>query len=118
MEKSSNLLPKISEAFASGGVYVQMVRCGKPACRCSAAGGSRHRAYYFLGRTGGKQMKIYIRRADVPEVRRMVEARRRTRRERATLLSAGLDGWRTLRDRVREYESQISTAKEPKTNAS
>jgi hypothetical protein len=117
MKKSSILLPKIAEAFGNGGVYAQMVRCGKSACRCSA-GGPRHRAYYFLGRAGGKQRKIYLRRADVPEVRRRVEAFRRARRNRAELLSAWFEGWRTLRDRVREYESQTSTTKEPKTNAS
>ena len=56
------------------------VRCGKATCRC--VDGAGHGPYWFLRwREGGIQRRRYVRRADVPAVREVIEARRREDRE-------------------------------------
>lgn len=74
-KKSAEMLPKILRlAGANGSLQIQRVRCGKTNCRC--ARGELHEGYhYFFSRMGGRQFKVYVRRADVPAVRAVIQAR-------------------------------------------
>jgi hypothetical protein len=82
-----------------GVVLAQWVRCGRAGCRC--ARGSLHGPYYYrFWREGGRLRKVYVRTAELEEVRARCEARRRARRE----LRQGWDIWRQLLAAVREAE--------------
>jgi hypothetical protein len=74
-KKSAEMLPKILRlASGNGSLQTQRVRCGKANCRC--ARGQLHEGYhYFFTRVGGQQFKVYVRRADVPAVRAVIQAR-------------------------------------------
>jgi hypothetical protein len=74
-KKSAEMLPKILRlAGSNGSLQAQRVRCGKANCRC--ARGELHEGYhYFFARIGGRQFKVYVRRADVPAVRAVIQAR-------------------------------------------
>jgi hypothetical protein len=69
------MLPKILRlAGANGSLQAQRVRCGKANCRC--ARGELHDGYHYLfSRVGGRQFKVYVRRADVAAVRAVIQAR-------------------------------------------
>ena len=74
-KKSAGMLPKILRlAGSSGSLQTQRVRCGKANCRC-ARGESHEGYYYFFSRVGGRQFKVYVRRAGVPAVREVIRAR-------------------------------------------
>lgn len=74
-KKTAGMLPKIlSLAAGKGSLQTQRVRCGKANCRC--ARGDLHEGYhYFFSRVGGRQVKVYVRREDVPAVRAAIRAR-------------------------------------------
>src|SRR5829696_955949 len=74
------------------------VRCGKRNCRCTA--GARHGPYWFLRwREGGRHRRRYVKAADVPAVRAIIERRQaaeraeRSARVRALFALRGLDRW-------------------------
>ena len=48
-------------------------RCGKPTCRCTR--GQLHPTHYLRWREGTVQRRRYVRAAEVPAVRAMVEQR-------------------------------------------
>ena len=74
-KKSAEMLPKILRlAGSNGSLQTQRVRCGKTNCRCMR--GELHEGYhYFFSRVGGRQFKVYVRRAEVPVVRAVIQAR-------------------------------------------
>ena len=75
LKKSAEMLPKILRlAGGSGSLQAQRVRCGKANCRC-ARGELHDGYYYFFSRIGGRQFKVYVRRADVPAVRAVIQTR-------------------------------------------
>lgn len=75
-KKYADSLPKILKYVVLGGTLQrQRVRCGKTNCKC--ARGESHQAFYLFYRRRGLQLKFYVRRDDVPEVRAFVEARKR-----------------------------------------
>ena len=78
-KKSAELLPKILRLAArNGSLQTQRVKCGKANCKC--ARGELHDGYsYFFWRLGGRQLKWYVRRGDVPAVRAVIEERSRRR---------------------------------------
>jgi hypothetical protein len=101
LKKSAEMLPKILRlAGANGSLQAQRVRCGKANCRC--ARGELHEGYhYFFSRVGGQQFKIYVRRADVPAVRAVIQARTVQRtRWRSELNEARAFLRRLMRDAV------------------
>ncbi len=83
------------------------VRCGKPTCRCATAEG--HGPFAFLyWREGKTQRRRYVRRAELPAVRAVVDRRRR---EQASLRAAFADDLALLRrlDHVlRELEAALT----------
>jgi Family of unknown function (DUF6788) len=90
-KKPADLLPKILEmAATTGSLQIQRVRCGKANCKC--ARGHLHEGYYFFWSTPGGVRKRYVRRADVPLVRAVVERRKR----RSTLFRTELRQARSL----------------------
>lgn len=97
-KKTTDLLPKT----LSGVVLSQMVRCGRPNCRC--AGGLLHGPYFYrFIREQGKLKKVYVRLAELEQVQAQCEARRKSRRD----LREALESWQDLRDRVRDLEKLL-----------
>jgi hypothetical protein len=88
---------EIAETFHKTPALVSYrVRCGKPTCRC--ANGEGHGPYWYLRwREGAVQRRRYVRHADVPAVRAIIDRRQEhDRRERRELAEA-LAEWRSLR---------------------
>jgi hypothetical protein len=96
MSQDTHNTPETLPKTLPGVVCVQLVRCGKPGCRC--ARGQGHVAYYRFWREGGRLRKCYVRRADLAAVRAACEARRQERRE----LVQSWEQWRQLVSVVRE----------------
>jgi len=81
-------------------------RCGKPRCRCNA--GRPHGPYHALHwREGAIQRRRYVRAADVPAVRAILEKRREQRRAERLAFALSLRSWRELSTWVAEYEAQL-----------
>ena len=72
------MLPKTPQEITNGGVYVQRVRCGNANCRC--ARGEYHEAHYFIFRDRGRQVKLYVRAAEVERMKALVTDARRQKR--------------------------------------
>ena len=82
-----------------GGVFKQMVSCGKPNCRC--ARGELHGPYFYhFFKVGGRMQKKYVKPSDLDRVRAECEARRQHQRE----TRAFRQEWRALQGTVREIE--------------
>ena len=81
-------------------------RCGKPNCRCAA--GRLHGPYHALHwREGRVQRRRYVKAAEVPAVRAILDnrraARRHARRERALAVLA----WRHLGREIAAYAARL-----------
>jgi hypothetical protein len=73
--KSENLLPKM----LPGTVCAQMVRCGKPNCKC--ARGELHDAYYYhFTRVGGRLKKRYLKANEIEAIGAACVARQKSER--------------------------------------
>ncbi len=69
--KPENPLPKM----LPGAVCAQMVRCGKPNCKC--ARGELHGPYFYhFERVNGVLIKRYVKKKDVTAMRAACDARR------------------------------------------
>ena len=72
-----------------GTLRAELVRCGKPSCRC--ARGDRHGPYFYRRwREGGRQRRRYVKPADAESVR------------------AGLAAWRRLHPRARSLRDELA----------
>ena len=86
-------------------------RCGKARCRCRA--GRLHGPYHALHwRDGAIQRRRYVRAADVPAVRAILEERRDARRLERLILARSLRSWRELSQWIAEYEAQLAEERE------
>lgn len=100
--KFENLLPKMP-----GAVCAQMIRCGKPSCKC--ARGELHGPYFYrFVWERGKQRKRYVRQADVQQIRAACaayknEARIRRRQRKLDKISI-----RALLADIAELEKMIA----------
>jgi hypothetical protein len=75
--KTGNLLPKT----LPGTVCAQMIRCGKPNCKC--ARGELHGPYFYhFTRVNGSLTKRYIKAIEVSHIRAACSARRKEERQR------------------------------------
>jgi hypothetical protein len=75
--KSGNLLPKT----LPGTICSQMIRCGKPNCKC--ARGELHGPYFYhFKRVNGALIKQYVKAGDVARMRAACDARRKAERQR------------------------------------
>ena len=98
LKKSGGVLPKILEmATHTGSLHAQRVRCGKANCKC--ARGQLHEGYYyFFWSNSSGAFKRYVRRADVPAVRAVIERRRQSEAAfRSELRQAQAELWRLLK---------------------
>jgi hypothetical protein len=77
--KTEDLLPKI--AAQGGTVHKQLVKCGKPSCKC-ARGELHGPYYYYFVRVGGRLKKRYLKHDDVKAIQ--VACRSRREDEKAT----------------------------------
>ncbi len=101
--KLRDLLPKMMP----GVVCAQMVRCGKPNCRCS--GGELHGPYhYHFSRTGGVLVKRYVRAVNVEKVRAACAAIRKAEKQKRELLRLNMRQLSTLVELVRDGERSVS----------
>jgi hypothetical protein len=86
-------------------------RCGKPHCRCRE--GHLHGPYHALHwRDGAIQRRRYVRAADVPAVRAMLETRRDERRRERLDLAIGLMTWRQVARQLETIEARIREERE------
>lgn len=86
-------------------------RCGKPRCRCRE--GHLHGPYHALHwREGAIQRRRYVRAADVPAVRAILETRREDRRLDRLALALSLRSWRELAQLVEDAEARLREERE------
>ena len=86
-------------------------RCGKLRCRCRE--GHLHGPYHALHwRDGTIQRRRYVRAADVPAVRAILEKRREDRALERLAHALSMRSWRALAQRVAEYEARIQEERE------
>jgi hypothetical protein len=86
-------------------------RCGKPRCRCRE--GHLHGPYHALHwRDGIIQRRRYVRSADVPAVRGILEERRAQRQREQLVLALSLRSWRELSAWVAEVEARLREQEE------
>jgi hypothetical protein len=109
--ESQKLIPKIAFALGNSWIALQRVRCGKPNCHC-AGGGSFHSAYYLFTRLNRKLIKRYVRRDEVPALRREIARLRDIRRRSRMTKRDSILHWRRLREAVRSHELTTNTLKE------
>lgn len=110
-KKVEILLPKTPDEIANGGVYRQLVRCGKNSCRCRRAG-ENHVAFYLLIRVDGIQRKKYVPKAAVPSIIAMVSAARTQRKE---FRNARIEALTTYRS-IKQYVASIERASIDRTD--
>lgn len=86
-------------------------RCGKPHCRCRK--GYLHGPYHALHwRDGTIQRRRYVRGADVPAVRAILDKRREQRCLERLVHALSLRSWRELAQLVEDYETRIHDERE------
>ncbi|MBX3291573.1 MAG: hypothetical protein KF881_01635 [Acidobacteria bacterium] len=98
------MLPKKNDLITNGGVYRQMVRCGKANCRCTK--GQMHEAHYFITRRYGRQRKLYIPKAKLEEVLEAVRESRRYRANNRNLMRRSIELLRISREQLRQFKEQ------------
>ena len=102
--KKAETLPKM----LPGVVCAQMVRCGKPNCKC--ARGELHGPYYFrFWRDGGRLRKQYVRAADLAATQAACEGRRNEQRAVRVSRKLGADELHSLLAQLRQYEETIAS---------
>jgi len=85
-----------------GTLSAQYNVCGKPQCRCKAQPPRKHGPYYQVSFTWqGKSQSQFVRRDDVPTVRRQVRTYQRLRTLIDRWISLGLDLSRLRLDQAR-----------------
>jgi len=102
--KPENLLPKM----LPGTVCRQMVRCGKPWCKC--ARGELHGPYYYhFARVGRKLTKRYLKPDEVEQIRAACLARRVEERARRAQSRETRQFIRDMNARLRDVLKQLDS---------
>lgn len=93
MEKDkANPLPK----KLPGAVIAQMVRCGKPSCKC--ARGELHGPYFYrFRRTGRRLRKTYVRKSEVAVIKGACDNYRNEQREIRQMILDNKQQWREVK---------------------
>jgi hypothetical protein len=82
--------------------------CGKPGCRCKASPPRKHGPYYQVSFTWqGKSQTQFVRREDVPAVRRQLRNYQRLRALVDTWISVGLERSRLRLDEARSQRANM-----------
>jgi hypothetical protein len=80
--------------------------CGKPGCRCKASPPRKHGPYYQVSFTWqGKSQTQFVRREEVPAVRRQLRNYQRLRALVDTWISVGLERSRLRLDEARSQRA-------------
>ena len=91
-----------------GTLSAQYNVCGKPRCRCKARPPRKHGPYYQVSFTRqGKSQSQFVRREDVPTVRRQLRTYQRLRTLIDRWISLGLDLSRLRLDQGRSTRAKI-----------
>lgn len=82
--------------------------CGNPGCRCKATPPRKHGPYHQVSFTWqGKSQTQFVRREDVPAVRRQLRNYQRLRTLVDAWISAGLELSRVRRDEGRAHRAHM-----------
>lgn len=93
-----------------GAVCAQMVRCGKPSCKC--ARGELHGPYFYrFVWEGGKQRKRYVRKEELQQIRAACAAYKNEARIRRNQRKIDKLSIRALLDDFEEFEKLIAQLK-------
>src|SRR5215212_9831911 len=92
-DHSAHAATELAEMFPKiPALVVQFTRCGKARCRCQV--GKPHGPYHYLRwREGPAQRRRYVRAADVPAVRAILEKRREQRRFERLAFAMSMRSW-------------------------
>src|SRR5256885_6539252 len=105
--KTENPLPKM----IPGTLHAQMIRCGKPSCKC--ARGQLHGPYFYhFQRINGSLVKHYIKAADVAAMRAACDAYRRRKQRNRLEHKVNLKLLQRLMTKLREYEQMYNQQRE------
>lgn len=100
--KNENSLPKMP-----GAVCTQMIRCGKPSCKC--ARGELHGPYFYrFVWEDGKQRKRYVRKEELQQIRAACAAYKNEARIRRSQRKMDKLSIRALIDDLAEFEKLIA----------
>jgi hypothetical protein len=100
--KTENMLPKM----LPGTVCRQMIRCGKPNCKC--ARGQLHGAYYYhFVRVGGRLRKRYLKPDEVEAVKAACQVRRGYERSKRNETRQAYQSVRELIARLRQIQREL-----------
>src|SRR5215475_8481004 len=84
-----------------GAVIAQMVRCGKPSCKC--ARGELHGPYFYrFWRTGRRLRKTYVRKIEAAAIKAACDNYRDEQREILQLILDNEQRWRDLKAILKE----------------
>ena len=101
--KPENPLPKM----LPGAICAQMVRCGKPNCKC--ARGELHGPYFYhFERVGGALVKRYVKAKDVEQMRAACQARREDEKRHRRVNKMSVRQLITMIEKLRESERLLS----------
>ena len=104
-KKTDNPLPKM----LPGAVCVQMVRCGKPNCKC--ARGELHGPYFYhFERVNGALVKRYVKAKDAPTMRAACAAWRANDKQVREMRNKSHRQLRELIKKLRESEKLLLQA--------
>ncbi len=103
-------MPEALPKILPGVIRPQMVRCGKPGCKCEQ--GALHGPYFYrFWREAGRLRKQYVARDEVLLVQEACERRRAERR----LLTADLQLFSEMTATLRSLEETADAATESRT---
>jgi hypothetical protein len=95
--ENANSLPK----SIPGAVIPQMVRCGKPSCKC--ARGELHGPYFYrFWRTGRRLRKIYVRKSEAAAIKAACDNYRNERLQTRQMILDNKQQWRDLKALLKE----------------
>ena len=90
-----------------GVVLPQLVRCGKPTCRCRWRENLHGPYYYRFYREGGRLRKTYVPRGQLDDVRAACGRRQQREREQRHRRAESQTLLRSLREQTRQLERAL-----------
>jgi hypothetical protein len=86
-----------------GGLVREMIRCGRPNCKC--AKGSLHGPYYYRAwMVRGKRFKKYVKKSELSAVRAGINERRRKSAEVRQFNQEAKQNWLAFKAQLRQLD--------------
>ncbi len=102
LTKTENPLPK----KLPGAICAQMIRCGKPSCKC--VGGALHGPYYYhFFRVDGALIKRYVRAENISQALAACHARCAEEKQRRKELRENAHQLASILERIRQGEETL-----------